>query len=46
MILLKISELDGKKDKADMEEVDLFELSSDIISRLEPVAVKETSVLI
>lgn len=29
-----------KKDKADMEEVDLFELSSDIISRLEPVAVK------
>ncbi|MCI9145236.1 MAG: histidine kinase [Eubacterium sp.] len=38
--IIKISELDEKKDKADMEEVDLFELSSDIISRLEPVAVK------
>ena len=37
--IIKISELD-EKDKADMEEVDLFELSSDIISRLEPVAVK------
>lgn len=38
--IIKISELDEKKDKADMEKVDLFELSSDIISRLEPVAVK------
>lgn len=38
--IIKISELDEKKDKADLEEVDLFELSSDIINRLEPVADK------
>lgn len=38
--IIKISELDEKNVKAESEEVDLYELSADIINRLKPVANK------
>lgn len=38
--IIKISELDEKNVQAESEDVDLYELSADIISRLKPVANK------
>lgn len=38
--IIKISELDEKNVQAESEDVDLYELSADIISRLKPVADK------
>lgn len=38
--IIKISELDEKNVQAESEEVDLYELSADIINRLKPVADK------
>ena len=38
--IIKISELDEKNVKTESEDVDLYELSADIISRLKPVADK------
>ncbi len=38
--IIKISELDENNSQFDMEEVDLFELSADVIKRLSPVADK------
>lgn len=38
--IIKISELDEKNARVDCEEVDLYELSADIINRLKPIADK------
>ena len=38
--IIKISELDEKNARVDSEEVDLYELSADIINRLKPIADK------
>ncbi len=38
--IIKISELDEKNVRVDCEEVDLYELSADIINRLKPIADK------
>ena len=38
--IIKITELDVKKVRVDCEEVDLYELSADIINRLKPIADK------
>ena len=38
--IIKISELDEKNARVDIEEVDLYELSADIINRLKPIADK------
>lgn len=38
--IIKISELDEKNARVDCEEVDLYELSDDIINRLKPIADK------